>query len=597
MKKFISLSLLALAAILGLFAMQKASQTHATALVGEETLLFIHFPDIRQSRAHWKSTALHQIAHEPEVVDFLQKPKTQLPKSGSGRSYLRDLVLADPREAFFALNSLSLSNKAPSLGPESISKTPGFVAGALCMGDKGRVESVLAEGGKELQRAWPNGRKGRVRHDGVDIETFTHNQTTVASAWVGRWILVGDDLDLINATIDRAQGNHTGGLLKDHPAFLKSLAHMPNKGELLAFVQPQAIALLAAGGSHGSAISGRSLEDLKQIEAVCMGVKFDGENIRDAVFALMSPDSVKTTTGQPLSRQSLALTTKDTLFYYAGVMDLKRVADKMAQLPTSPVGLPSAITELQAGLANQGVTLDNVAAMLGTEFAVILDWPAESVRPSFLVSLDVRDTATTTKTVDLLTSGQLGNTAWKHTQNDGAELFSLSAVPMLAPTLAIKDNKLIFGLDGPRVAEAISTAKDSKGGLEETQSFIETEKLVLKPTHAFGYVDSKELFERIYSASRPLIMLWGGFNPAVRNTIDVHKLPATESISKHLHPIAYSSASLPDGFLAESVGPVTFTQSVIGVGIGVGAALIPMARNYVPAKEPKVKASAVQATP
>jgi hypothetical protein len=239
--------------------------------------------------------------------------------------------------------------------------------------------------------------------------------------------------------------------------------------------------------------------------------------------------------------------------------------------------------DIQSGLANEGVTLAKIATMLGSEFGIILDWPADSVKPSLLFSLDVRDTAMTTKTIDLLTNGQLGNAAWTHTQNDGAEVFSLSAIPMLTPTLAIKGDRLILGLDGPRVAEAISTAKASKDGLANTPLFAETEKQLVKATYGFGYVDAKGLFERIYSASRPLIMLWGGFNPAVRNSIDLNKLPSTESISKHLTPIAYSSTRLPDGFLAESTGPVTFTQCALGLGIGAGAALIPMAKNYMEA--------------
>jgi hypothetical protein len=76
-------------------------------------------------------------------------------------------------------------------------------------------------------------------------------------------------------------------------------------------------------------------------------------------------------------------------------------------------------------------------------------------------------------------------------------------------------------------------------------------------------------------------MLWGGFNPSVRNAIDVNQLPPTEAISKHLQPIVYSSANLPEGFLAESIGPVTLTQTFLGAGLSMGAALIPVVKSYL----------------
>ena len=579
MKKFILLSLLALAVLgLGVYSVfrQKAFQIHAPALVGEETLIFIHCPDIHQSRARWKATALHQIAHDPDVLAFLQKPKTQLSlitggtasgsaSSGNVRSYLRDFNLADPREAFFALNS--------------ISKTPTFVAGALFMGDKAKVESELAEIQKELQKAWPEAKKSLVQHSGVNIETFTNSSGMLACAWVGRWVLIGDDVELIKTTIDRAQKSGSRGLLKDSLKYQKSLAHMPANGEFTAFIQPQGIAqgLLALGSSTGHIIPDTSLEDLKKLEALCIGVKFDGENVRDAFFALMNP----TTQSPALSGQCLKFTTKDTLLYFTGIMDLKKAADRMAKLPNDPSSLPPILAVLQASLASQGITVASLAEMLGNEYSVTLDWPAAAMQPSLLISLDVRDTAKTTKAVDLLTNGQLGNPAWKHTQIDGAEVFSISPLPMVAPTVAIKADKLVFGLESSAVTAALTTANQPHEGLKESQLFKDTEKLVIKPTHSFGYVDSKALFERIYGVSRPLIMLWGGFSPAVRNTIDVHKLPPTEAISKHLKPIVYSSSSLPDGFLSESVGPVTMTQTLFLAGIGAGAALIPMAKSYM----------------
>jgi len=565
MKKFLLYSLMALAVMVcGFYALihQKASQTHAPALVGEETLLFLHCPDIRQSRTRWTNTALYQIANEPEVRAFLEKPKGQLPKAGEVRSRLHDFVLADPREAFFAL--------------ASVEKIPVFVAGALCLGDKGKVDSALAELTTTLQSQWPQGQRGETRYAGVSIQTFTQGKSAMASAWVGRWILVSDDLGLIKKTIDRAQRNSTHGLLAENADYKKSLSHMPSHPELITYLRPDEIAQgFASIQGKKTPLLSNSLADLKQMRALCMGLKFDGENIRDAFFTLIDHPAK-----QPgLTRQSLQLTTSDTLVYFAGLMDLNRVADKMARLSQSTPAVPIAMAALQAGLANQGITLESLAAMLGNEYGFAVDWPAVASQPSLMFSMDLKDRAMAAKTVQALTDGQMGG-SWEHTKSAGSDLFTLSQLPMATPALAITDKSLIFGSDAARV-KSLTSSPAVGGGLATTPPFKNAEKLLNKPTQSFGYIDSRALFERIYSTSRPLIMLWGGFNPTVRNAVDLNKLPPTETISKHLQPIAYSSSNLPDGLLMESIGPVTFTQTALVAGIGIGAAVVPIAKPYL----------------
>ena len=601
MKKFIPL-LLALAGVLGVFALihQKASNTHASSLVGEDTLLFIHWPDLRQSCLRWKQTSLFQISQEPDLREFLQKPKERLSGRGSGAPYLEALELADPREAFVALGSTSSFPETKPQENQGNPSIPGMVAGALCMGDKGKVEAALAGARQELQKAWPEGRENKLRHEGIDIETFTQDSTTIASAWVGRWILVGNDLELLKATIDRALGKRgpTGKplpLLTENTAFQKSLAHMPKGADFIAFLRSKAAisrGLQAAGSRHPGAIPPATLQEFDQVEAICLGTKFEGENIRDAIFALTSGDSKREP--QPnLTRQSLQLTTPDTLLYLAGIMDLKSLSEKFASLPA----LPFAANDLQAQLAAHGITAANITGMLGNEFGLILDWSQEAAQPILLMSLELKDPALAAKTVGVLTDGQLGNQPWKHTQANGTDLLTLADLPVVRPSLAIKADKLLLGLDESSVTAALSVPKDAKGGLQAVPAFEECQSKLIKPTHSFGYVDSKRLFERVYGMARPMLMLWGGLNPTVRNAVDVTKLPSTESISRHLTPIAYSSAFLPDGFMVESAGPVTFSQTLLGVGIGAGAALMPAARSCLEALAEMQKLAIPPATP
>src|SRR5205823_9186570 len=79
---------------------------------------------------------------------------------------------------------------------------------------------------------------------------------------------------------------------------------------------------------------------------------------------------------------------------------------------------------------------------------------------------------------------------------------------------------------------------------------------VVTPTAGFAYVDSRALFERLYSTLRPFAMMWAGGS----QYFDLSKLPATETISKHLAPIVYSHENTDGGSRTESVGPVTISQ-------------------------------------
>ena len=64
-----------------------------------------------------------------------------------------------------------------------------------------------------------------------------------------------------------------------------------------------------------------------------------------------------------------------------------------------------------------------------------------------------------------------------------------------------------------------------------------------------------------------MLLMGAAFMPAMNNYIDVSKLPSPEVITKHLSPIVSSQRYERDGYMAESVGPVTLNQAAIGLGL------------------------------
>jgi hypothetical protein len=107
--------------------------------------------------------------------------------------------------------------------------------------------------------------------------------------------------------------------------------------------------------------------------------------------------------------------------------------------------------------------------------------------------------------------------------------------------------------------------------LESSDAFKPALAAYKQDGQAFGYLDSKGLFERIYNLLRPIAIFAGGMSPDVSKLIDVQKLPETETISKHLSPVLYTNKQTADGILIESSGPITLSQAVVLIVGGAGA--------------------------
>ena len=94
------------------------------------------------------------------------------------------------------------------------------------------------------------------------------------------------------------------------------------------------------------------------------------------------------------------------------------------------------------------------------------------------------------------------------------------------------------------------------------------------PTNFFAYIDTQLLYSRLDASLRPMLLLAAAFMPAISSSVDLGKLPSPEAITKHLSPIVSSQRYERDGYVAESVGPITFNQLVLSLAIlsGAGAA-------------------------
>src|SRR5206468_7550644 len=117
------------------------------------------------------------------------------------------------------------------------------------------------------------------------------------------------------------------------------------------------------------------------------------------------------------------------------------------------------------------------------------------------------------------------------------------------------------------VEEAIKRARGSSSELADSQTYKAAERLLPAPTNFFAYIDTALLYSRLDASLRPMLLMAAAFVPSVAGSIDPTKLPSPDVITKHLSPIVSSQKYDHDGYVAESIGPITLEQSAIGIAI------------------------------
>jgi hypothetical protein len=264
-----------------------------------------------------------------------------------------------------------------------------------------------------------------------------------------------------------------------------------------------------------------------------------------------------------LNRSSMSLGTKETFFYLSILLNLGEKIDTLNQAAAF------AGTKVLQALGNSGITADDWRAAFGLELASLADWPSSAHWPSLLVTLPVTDAAKAGKITDALVRADEGAT-WMQTEKEGVRYFSKQSAASLvaiSPTIAVSNRILIAGLNPVSVEEAMKRSQADSAGLSDSQTYKAAEQLLPAPTNFFAYIDTALLYSRLDASLRPMLLMAAAFMPAVAGSVDTTKLPSPEVITKHLSPIVSSQRYDHDGYVAESVGPITLDQSAIGVAI------------------------------
>ncbi len=536
---------------------QQTSSASVSALLPRETIFLAHVPDFNRTRDQWNHSDLCQLYREPAVQDFLRKPLAKLSKKDAASQTLREIEGIDPKNAFFAVTSMT-------------NDSPKIVVGFRFRENQNRAEKIIAGWCSEALGD-PRDRE-TIAYQRHKIHIFTFGLFSLAIVYDRNWFFASNNLAEIKTLLDRADGRvkSAKNTLDADESYHAAAAHMPSSYAASFYLQPKMISerltALRAAIQPSGATNERPL--LEQLRSISGAMRFESGKIHDLLFLGMP----KLEKDAALTRSSLTLGTKETFFYLSMLLNVGQKIDALNQA----AGIAGTMQKFFQTFSDSGITADDWKAAFGLELESLADWPSNAPWPSLILTLPVIDMAGAGKIVEAVTRAD-ENAIWTQTEKDSVRYFSMPSPATLiaiTPTIALSHRILIAGFNPVSVEEAVKRDGNGSSELSNSQTYKTAAKLVPSPTNFFAYIDAPILYSRLDASLRPMLLMAAAFMPGMTDCVDLTRLPAPEVITKHLSPIVSSQRYSSDGYVAESVGPITLDQSAIGLAIlsGIGAA-------------------------
>lgn len=541
----------------GFYRSRHTSSAAVASLLPKETLILFHLPDFNRSRAELHKTDLYQLWQEPAVKDFLQKPRAKMPSNDAVGPTVEEIASLEMKDAFIAV--VAVENSAWRT-----------VGGFRFKGDGAEAEKIVTSWRGKLLGTGPDVKHESIDYQGRQIQTDSAGIVYLATVRAGQWYFFANGVEQLKPLLDRADGRvkDQSNALSSDDVFRAASQRMPGTYAALAFARvDQLVEKLMPATEPGAS---DRMAMIRQIRSFCGATSFDDGKIRDTFFVGM-PKLAETGN---LARGSLPIATKETFLYAASFLNLTKEME-LSGPPGAAAGWMGGLQSITSALSAKGVTLEEWQSAFGAEFSLVGDWPATSRMPALFATLPVKDAAKANKILTALAAGKADDADWTHEEKNGVHYFSTASSGKMfsfSPTIALSDRILIAGMDADSVEAAMKRSAAGNSELAGSKNFQNAERALPAAQQAFAYVDLALIYTRLDAVLRPMLFMSAAFLPGIADTVDLNKLPAAEVIAKHLGPIVMSQRYDKDGYVAESIGPVTLYQTILGVGAISGAA-------------------------
>ena len=529
------------------------SSAAVAAFLPKDTLVFVHLPDLNRSRAEFHRTDLYQIWREPDVQEFLQKPSSRFAGESGLGSMLEDCASLQMKDAFLAL--IGVQNGAWKIAG-------GFRFG----GDHENAMKIVAKWKAKLlsDSSTKPSEPEVVQYQGHQIEVNTAGIVRLATVRDGDWILCTTDPDQLKPLLDQLdhRTNDSHMALADDDLYSEASKRMPSIYTACGFVRVAALAEKLSSRDEADQELGDKIEALRKIRSLSIATTFDGGKIRETTFINM-PKLPETNS---LTRASLPVATKDAFLYFSGMLNLTKPG-----LPNSPaaLGWMGGLQEIINAFAASGVSAEAWESAFGSELSWIGNWPPNAHWPSLLATLPVRDPAKANAILHEITKTAPESSPWEHHEKNGNHYYSTQTGNVFlsfSPTVGVSERIMVVGPNEEVVETALKRVSDANSELAGTRNFRTAERTVPTAQQMFVYVDPALIYTRLDAAIRPWLFMTAASLPRISDNIDLNKLPPADVLARHLSPIVMSQRYDGDGYVSESVGPITIGHAIAGFG-------------------------------
>ncbi len=566
MKKFLAVIVIALVVAATVWVVVRVQLANRLVTVPEllpgTTLLLLQAPDLKRTRGRWRESDLYKIWREPAVQAWLKRALDRLPTNGNRRQTLNQFLQLGPTHAFLALTSLERNE-------------PKLIGGFRFDGGPDAARKFAEEREAEWLPKTPDTKREKILHGQHTIEIVTVSRLVFASVYDDHWFFASNDVATLKALLDRADRHQekAGPSLQENAAFAAATRPLPNEYGVMIFLDPRPFVeklrpLLAL---TGQALPMNQLEGLRKVETVAAAFGLEHGKMRERDFVAMPQLGA----AKKLTRPLLAAADGNTVFYSASQVHW---SDNLLS-PAAPAaaGLPALLQQFAAALNGRGISPVDLRQAFGPELELAGNWAAEAHWPTLLLTLPVTDPARARRIAEALTAVEIAEAPWTKTERDGVVFYNAQPfggfVP-LNPALAVSDKVMVAGSDLAAVEAALTRLAAPGGELQKSVVFRDAVAQVQEPGSAFSYVDTRLLFERVDAAARPLLLMGATFYPAMAKNFDLAKLPPADTIAKHLSPIVMSQHYEVEGYVTDSIGPVTLREATVGLAAAAGGLFI-----------------------
>jgi len=396
-------------------------------------------------------------------------------------------------------------------------------------------------------------------YEGDEVVASQHGGFRLYTASHGKWGFLSGSETGIKGALDRVAGRTDEPMLEGDALFKQVMGQVGESPDYLAFlrVEPVLSLLRNVAAQTGAREIGGQMQHLEQIEAAAFTGVLEKGGMRESLFWMLKdapPESGS------LDHSTLRFTTPSTMAYLTalqqpGAVDFDQMSSR----------LPPETTTL---LEEQGLNLEELPTLFGTEAAVIADWPDTHVKPIVVAAWEIKDPKAVAKWIEGVAAATVPSTDLS--EDNGTRYYSFPSLQntLFNPTIALTSDFLLAGLDPSSVRMIVE--RDGGETLDASPAFKSISGLYNQKNLQFGFLDTAAAFSRAYNQLKPVAMFGVAMMPALGEYIDPAKLPATETIAGYLGPITLTVRETGDGFVMESAGPLTFFQ-LFGAG---GAAAV-----------------------